>query len=124
MTYLRFDLARLAGKTVTAANLHVQTTPSSASGSPGPDLVEVVADTAWTEAGLDFNSRPAVGAQIGRVGATTSDTGFDIDLASTSQIQAAAGELFSPAIDPVSSDAFYINSRETTTGAKLVVTVQ
>ena len=100
MTYLRFDLARLAGKTVTAANLHVQTTPSSASGSPGPDLVEVVADTAWTEAGLDFNSRPAVGAQIGRVGAT-SDTGFDIDLASTSQIQAAAGELFSPAIDPV-----------------------
>jgi hypothetical protein len=93
------------------------------SGSPGPDLVRVVSDSTWTEAGLTFNNRPAVGGQIGQLGATTSNTVFNVPLA-TAPIAAAAGGLLTLAIDPVSSDAFYINSRETPTPAQLVVTLQ
>jgi hypothetical protein len=123
VTYLRFDLGALAGRTITSARLTVRTTTNSASGSPGPDLVKVVADTAWTEGGLVFGNRPAPGAQVGQFGATTSNTAFSVTLA-TAPIAAAAGGPLSLAIDPVSSDAFYITSRETATPPQLEVTVQ
>ncbi len=123
VTYLRFDLSALAGKTITGARLTVRTTTNSASGSPGPDLVKVVADTTWTEGGLVFGNRPAPGAQVGQFGATTSNTAFTVTLA-TAPIAAAAGGPLSLAIDPVSSDAFYITSRETATPPQLEVTVQ
>jgi hypothetical protein len=123
VTYLKFDLSQLAGRTITGATLRVRTTTNSASGSPGPDLVRVVPDSSWTEAGLTFANRPAVGAQVGQLGATTSNTEFNVPLA-TDPIAGAAGGLLTLAIDPVSSDAFYINSRETATGPQLVVTIQ
>src|SRR5919197_1872552 len=108
---------------VTAARLRVRTTTASASGSPGPDRVRTVANTTWTEAGLTFGNRPATGTQVGQLRATTSNTTFDVTL-TTAPVAAAAGGLLSLAIDPVSSDAFYITSRETTTPPQLVVTVQ
>jgi hypothetical protein len=123
VTYLKFDLSSLAGHTVTGATLKVRTTADSASGSPGPDLVKVVADSTWTEAALAFANRPTPGTQVGQLGATTSNTAFDVTL-TAGPIAAAAGGPLSLAIDPVSSDAFYINSRETATPPQLVVTVQ
>src|SRR4029079_7057970 len=63
------------------------------------------------------------GAQVGQFGATTSNTAFSVTLA-TAPIAAAAGGPLSLAIDPVSSDAFYITSRETATPPQLEVTVQ
>jgi hypothetical protein len=54
---------------------------------------------------------------------TTANTAFDVTL-TPGPIGAAAGGLLLPAIDPVSFDAFYINSRETATPPQLVVTVQ
>jgi hypothetical protein len=123
VTYLKFDLAQLAGRTVTGATLKIRTTANSASGSPGPELVKVVADSTWSEATLTFPGRPAPGAQVGQLGATTANTAFDVTLA-PGPIGAAAGGLLSLAIDPVSADAFYINSRETATPPQLVVTIQ
>jgi hypothetical protein len=123
VTYLRFDLSSLAGRTITGARLTVRTTTNSASGSPGPDLVKVVADNTWTEGGLLFANRPTPGAQVGQFGATTSNTAFTVTLA-TPPVAAAAGGPLSLAIDPVSSDAFYITSRETATPPQLEVTVQ
>jgi hypothetical protein len=122
-TYLKFDLSPLAGRSITGARLTVRTTTNSASGSPGPDLVKVVADNTWTEGGLVFGNRPAPGAQVGQFGATTSNAAFTVTLA-TAPIAAAAGGALSLAIDPVSSDAFYITSRETATPPQLEVTVQ
>ena len=119
-TYVKFDLSALAGRTITAATLRVHTTTNSASGSPGPEGVKTVADTTWTEAGTVFPG-PAVGTQVGQIGTTASNTSIDVTL-TPGPIAAAAGGLLSLAIDPVSSDAFYVNSRETTTGPQLVVT--
>jgi hypothetical protein len=123
VTYLKFDLTQLAGRTVTGAVLRIRTTTNSASGSPGPELVRVVADSGWSEAGLTFANRPATGAQVGQLGATTSNTPFAVTL-TTAPVAAAAGGLLPLAIDPGSSDAFYINSRETATPPQLEVTLQ
>ena len=55
VSYLRFDLQ---GVTPTKATLKVFTPTSSST----PINVRSVADNAWTETGLNYNNRPAVGA--------------------------------------------------------------
>jgi hypothetical protein len=120
VTYLKFDLSSLAGKTVTAATLRIRTTSNASSGSPGPQLIKVAPST-WDEATLTFDNRPTPGAQAGQLGATSANTAYDVTLTPSA---VAVGGPFTLAIDPQNSDAFYINSRETATPPQLVLTVQ
>ncbi|WP_240721594.1 Ig-like domain-containing protein, partial [Pseudarthrobacter sp. NamE5] len=58
VTYLKFDLSAYAGRTIESATLQLR---SAGSGSVGTQNVKLVADDSWTEAGLTYNNRPALG---------------------------------------------------------------
>ena len=106
------------------AALSFTTTTGTSSGSPDTTSVRSVADSSWTESGLNFNNRPAVGAALGSVSGTASDTTYTVPLAPSS-VQGSVGQQLSLALDSPGGDAFYINSRESTGApAKLVLTLQ
>ena len=114
ITYLKFDTSALAGATLTGATLQVTTTSNTSSGSPDTQVVHPVADSSWTEAGLTYNSRPAVGATaLGSVSASASNTTYSIPL-TASALQPLIGGQLTLAIDAAggAGDAWYVNSRE------------
>ena len=114
----------MAGRTVTGAALTFTTTTGTSSGSPDTTSVRSVADSSWTEAALNFNNRPAVGAALGSVSGTAPNTTYTVQLP-PSLVQGSLGQQLSLALDSPGGDAFYINSRESTGApAKLVLTVQ
>lgn len=124
ITYLKYDLSSLAGRTVTGASLEVSTTSGAYSGSPDTERVHPVGDTSWTEGGLNYSNRPAVGtAVLGSLTGALSSTTYSIPL-STDAVQAATGGPMSLAIDSSGGDAFYISSRETAKPPRLVLTTQ
>jgi hypothetical protein len=124
VTYLKYDLSALAGRTVTAATLRVTTTSNAYSGSTNTENVRAVADTSWAEGSLTYSTRPATGVLLGSVsGPAGGLTTYDIQLA-LPHIQGGVGGPVSLAIDSAGSDAFYITSRETSTPPRLVLTVQ
>jgi len=76
--------------------------------------VHPVADSSWTESGLTYNTRPAVGAaNLGSVANTAANTTYSITL-NASQLQPLIGGQLTLALDATGGrgDAFYINSRE------------
>ena len=122
VSFLKYDLTALAGKTITSAVLKVTTTSSAYSGSTGTDVVHVVDDNTWTEGGVTFQNRPSVGPRLGSVANTSgSSTTYAIELTGP-QLQAALGGQLSLAIDMSAGDAFYVGSRESTTPPTLVLT--
>jgi hypothetical protein len=127
ITYLKFDTSALAGKTLAAATLRITTTSSSSSGSPDTQVVHPVSDSSWTESGLTYNTRPAVGtANLGSVANTAANTTYSITL-NPSQLQALIGGQLTLALDSTggTGDAFYINSREAAANRpQLVLTAQ
>jgi len=123
VSYLKFDLSSLAGRTVTDVRLRFTTTAGAYSGSPDRQYVEYVADTSWTEAGLTYANRPAVGAALASISGTTSGTTYQLQLTS-GDVQPAVGGLLSLAMDSAGSDAFYFGSRESTTPPALIITYQ
>jgi hypothetical protein len=127
ITYLKFDTSALAGQTLAAATLRITTTSSSSSGSPDTQVVHPVPDSSWTEPGLTYNTRPAVGpTNLGSVSNTASNTTYSITL-NASQLQSLIGGQLTLALDSTggTGDAFYINSRETATNRpQLLLTTQ
>lgn len=122
VTYLKYDLSPLAGRTVVSASLQVTTTSSAYSGSPDTQRVHPVADSSWSEGALSYANRPAPGSDVlGSLAGSSGATTYSIPLRSDA-IQAAAGSLLSLAIDSSGGDAFYIGSRESAAPPRLVVT--
>ncbi|MEE2523899.1 DUF7594 domain-containing protein [Pseudarthrobacter sp. J47] len=122
LTYLKFDLSAYAGRTLESATLQVR---SARSGSTGKQNVKLVADDGWTESGITYNNRPTLGAGIGTLGPTTTNTNYNIPLT----ISALAGELgqqLSLGLDTSSTDGLDLNSKEagSTTAPKLVLTLK
>lgn len=106
ITYMRFDLTPLAGKTVTSAILRVKVTSSSNS----TQLVKDVADISWNELGINYNTRPAMGSIFANITGAKTGTYKDIDL--TSYISSKAGSVFSLGIDSTGSDGLRFYSKE------------
>ncbi|MHC6229002.1 Ig-like domain-containing protein [Arthrobacter sp. MMS24-T111] len=122
VTYLKFDLSPYAGKNLQGATLQLR---SAGSGSTGTQNVKLVVDDNWTETGLTFNSRPALGSSVGTFGPTVTNTNYNISLA----VNGLAGELgqqLSLGLDTASSDGLDLNSKEAgpTVAPKLVLTFQ
>jgi hypothetical protein len=46
----------------------------------GQQNVKLVADDSWTEGGITYNSRPALGTSIGTFGPTTINTSYSVPL--------------------------------------------
>ncbi|MGN7201693.1 CBM96 family carbohydrate-binding protein, partial [Arthrobacter sp. SAFR-044] len=121
VTYLKFDLSQYSGRTLQSATLQLR---SAGSGSTGTQNVKVVADDNWTEAGITYNSRPALGTIIGKLGPTTTNTSYNIPL-TVSGLSGELGQQLSLGLDSSSSDGLDLNSREAggTAAPKLILTL-
>ncbi len=116
--YLKFDLSALAGKTIVSAKLQLRATTS---GSTGTQNVRLVTDDTWTESGLTYSTRPALGSSVlGSVGPVTANTSYEVPL-SASALQGEVGGLLSVGMNTTSGDGADFGSRETTTPPKLVL---
>ena len=104
ISYLRFNVALLAGETITGATLKVYSTTSGSN----VDLRDVASDT-WTESGLTWNSAPVYNsASAARV---TSFGKYKTVSFNATPIVTSSG-LASMALTTVSSSAINFNARE------------
>ncbi|MDQ0147019.1 Ig-like domain-containing protein [Pseudarthrobacter niigatensis] len=122
VAYLKFDLTPYAGKTIQSATLQLV---SAGSGSTGKQNVKLVADDGWTETGVTYNSRPALGTTIGTLGPTATNTSYSVPLTAAG-LAGDLGSQLSLGFDTSSSDGLDLNSREagSAVAPKLVLTFQ
>jgi hypothetical protein len=122
VSYLKFDLSAYAGRTLESATLQLS---SAANASAGKQNVKVVGDDSWTEGGVTYTSRPALGTSIGMLGPTTTNTSYNIPL-TVSGLSGDLGQQLSLGMDSSSSDGLDLNSREagSTLAPKLVITLK
>ncbi|PPG18586.1 hypothetical protein C5D36_00955 [Rathayibacter sp. AY1C6] len=86
--YLRFDLSALQGRTVTGATL---TTTAAITDNGSPVLLDFHdTPTTWTEKGLTFTNRPALGPILGSTLVDTTKTTRTTDLTDALAAKAAA----------------------------------
>jgi hypothetical protein len=108
-TYLKFDLSAYAGRTLESATLQLR---SAANGSTGKQNVKVVTTDGWSETGITYTNRPAMGTTaIGSLGPTATNTGYSVPLTVTG-LAGELGQQLSLGLDSSSSDGLIINSRE------------
>jgi myo-inositol-hexaphosphate 3-phosphohydrolase len=121
-TYLKFDLSAYAGRTLESATLQLR---SAGSGSTGTQNVKLVASDTWTETGITYSNRPALGTSIGRLGPTTTNTNYNVPL-TVSGLTGELGQQLSLGLDANTSDGLDLNSKEagTTAAPKLVLTLR
>ncbi|MGG6382426.1 Ig-like domain-containing protein, partial [Paenarthrobacter sp. NEAU-H11] len=121
VTYLKFDLSAYAGRTLVSATLQLR---SAGSGSTGTQNVKLVADDSWTEGGITYSSRPALGTSIGTLGPTTTNTTYNVPL-TVSGLTGELGQQLSLGMDSSSSDGLDMNSKEagSTNAPTLILTV-
>ena len=120
-TYLKFDLSAYAGRTLESATLQLR---SAGSGSTGTQNVKLVADDGWTEGGITYSNRPALGTSIATFGPTTTNTSYSVPL-TVSGLAGELGQQLSLGLDANSSDGLDLNSKEagSTLAPKLVLTL-
>ncbi len=118
-SYLKFDVGSWGGRTIESAVLRLRV---STSGSVGSQRVRLVTNDAWTERGLTWSNRPAVGGSIGTLGPSSKETTYHVALTAAT-VQGELGGLLSVAIDSTSTDGVDLASRETGTPAVLILTL-
>ncbi|MCO4238406.1 DNRLRE domain-containing protein, partial [Pseudarthrobacter sp. MDT3-28] len=121
VTYLKFDLSAYAGRTIQSATLQLR---SAGSGSTGTQNIKLVADDSWTETGITYSIRPALGTSIGTLGPTTTNTNYNIPL-TVSGLTSELGQQLSLGMDTSSGDGLDLNSKEagSTFAPKLILTL-
>ena len=113
-SYLKFDLSGLSG-TVTSAVLHVY---ANSAQSKGYDVYPV-ADTSWSETGIDWNNAPPFGsAKIGSSGSVKANTWTSVDVTSA----VTTGGILSFGLSTTSRRTLSLSSREGANPPQLVVT--
>jgi phosphodiesterase/alkaline phosphatase D-like protein len=112
VTYLKFDLTPYAGRELASASLDLRVTSNATQNKP---TLRAVADDSWTETGLSYSNRPAVGSTVlGTLPTTTTNTTYTVPVAAA----AVAGELggtLTLAVQPAGTDGLLLASRETLT---------
>lgn len=106
VTYLKFDLSSLTGKSILSASLRLYI----ANGSKSVQTVNNIIDNTWQESVVTYNTRPALGSAIASFSESTSGTWKEITI--TPFVNAAAGQLFSLGIASAGTDGLEINSKE------------
>jgi hypothetical protein len=121
-TYLKFDLSPYAGRTLVSARLQLR---SGGNGSTGTQNVKLVASDSWTEGGITYTNRPALGTSIGSLGQTATNTSYSVPL-TVSALAGDLGQQLSLGMDANSSDGLELSSKEagSTAAPKLVLTLQ
>lgn len=120
ITYMKFDLGQFTGKTILSAKLRLKITDAST----GTQAIKAVADNAWSETGMIYTNRPALGTVYTSIGSTVKGAWKEVDL--TSAVEMNSGTLFSFGIDTVSDDELIFNSRNAGASSRpqLIITYQ
>ncbi|HEX7221970.1 MAG TPA: DNRLRE domain-containing protein, partial [Candidatus Limnocylindrales bacterium] len=113
-SFIRFEVAGLAGRTITGATLRLYTTD----GSPDGGAVHRT-DTSWTETTLTASNAPApVGGSLASVGTVTTNTWKEIVLpASVVSVDGPVAFV----LVPVSTNSAFYSSRQGTNPPQLVL---
>ncbi|MEK7571750.1 MAG: DNRLRE domain-containing protein [Patescibacteria group bacterium] len=116
-TYVKFDLAALAGQPISSAVLRVYVINNSSS----TQEVKEVLDNNWNESAITFDNQPSIGATVGQLSNTDLNTWREIDL--TSYVGQKAGQVMSLAIDATgtNSNNLYLSSQESANAPVLIV---
>lgn len=114
ITYLKYDLSKLSGKTITGAKLQVRISD----GTSSTQTVHAVTNTGWSETGITYSNKPALGSQIASLnGGSTGTKAYTLPSSFISYAQSKVGTLISFAVQQSSSDGLYFYSRETLTSS-------
>lgn len=124
VTYLKFDLSAFAGRRATAATLTVRVTSS---GSAGSQAVRASADDTWTELGVTYADRPALGepvlGRLGATGRTLRNTTYAVPL-DPAALTGELGGTLTLGLDSASTDGVDLGSRESGWPAALELTLE
>ncbi len=111
VSYLKFKLDSLAGKTINHAKLRLKVSnPSKA-----VQTLRIVPDNSWGESLLNFNNRPAPGEKLANLTGTVLNEVIEIDL--TDFISTKLGKTVSLAITSSESNGISFFSKEALSGA-------
>jgi hypothetical protein len=125
-TYFKFDLSAYAGRTLQSATLQLRSAGSGSTGTQNVKLLATGADENWTETGITYTNRPALGTtSIGRLGPTTTNTNYSVPLTVSGALTGELGGPLTLGLDSSSSDGLDLNSKEagSTAAPKLVLTI-
>ncbi len=120
--YLKFDLSACAGRTLESAALQLSIGDNA---SGGKQNVKLVADDSWSESGITYTNRPALGTSLGTLGPTAVNTGYSIPL-TAADVAGELGQQLTLGVDTGSTDGLALNSKEagSTAAPKLVLTLR
>lgn len=115
--FLKFDASGITAP-IQSATLRLFGMHNSGTSAPSVSVYSV-SDNTWTEAGLTWNTKPALGGGLSSVSVTTSPQYYEWDVTSFVQAQLAAGAMslsFGMTMDAPPADGQYdwFNSREAT----------
>lgn len=106
ISYMKFDLSPLAGKTVISAKLRLKVAGSSSS----TQIIKEVFDTAWSETGVTYNNRPSLGLAVSSMTSSSVGTWQEVDI--TSSVSGKVGQLYALGIDSSGNNGVDFNSKE------------
>ncbi len=119
ITYLKFNLAQLAGKAIDTAVLRYRICSSSDCPSGAAQDVHIVATSNWSEMGMTWNNRPAVGQIIASEDGGEAGAWKSMDV--SAGIQGHEGSMASLAFTQSSEDGLAMYSRESASAPQLVI---
>jgi hypothetical protein len=119
ISYVKFDLTSLAGKTIKDAYLEIRTGTDASLGSQNVKAT----NSSWGEKSITYQNRPALGTILGVIKSGNKKTTWQ-KVSVTSYIQQNVGNSVSFGIDTSSTDGIYLDSRETSNDPKLVIVWQ
>lgn len=117
ISYLKFDLSSLAGKTLISAKLRVKVATDTSSGT---QRVKGVTNTSWSESTITYANRPSLGSSLGTFSAGSSNTWKEVTV--TSYVSSRMGSPVSLAIDTSSDNSADYYTKETDDKPTLVLT--
>jgi Bacterial Ig-like domain len=124
ISYLKFDTGQYAGRAVQSATLRVRTTNVSGSGSTGKQNVKLVSNDSWTETGVTYQNKPALGTTVGTLGPTVVNKAYSVTLRADIVQGALDQTPLSLGLNSSSSNGVALTSRETATPPQLVLVLQ
>jgi len=122
ISYLKFDLTPLAGRHITSAVFRMYVNNSSA----GSFSIKATSTDSWSETGVTYSNRPALGSAFGGFTPGSVSSGW-VETDVSSGAFGREGQLFSFAIDGTSGDTYGFDSRNSSTASQvpqLVVSYQ
>lgn len=123
VTFLKFTLPNLSGKTIEKAVLKLTSTSGQSSGVGSANVISVKSSpNSWTEANLNYSNKPTLGSSVGsKAGAIASGESFEIDI--TPGLIGKTGGDISFAIESTGSNTnnLQLNSREASSGRPTLI---